>query len=101
MLALLLEGRCALATIPVVLLLAYMLLVRSLRYQRARKIQSPFGPGKRPLGSMTTEEAHDIMAQLQELEFPYAMNKARRIALLKVSQPVPCPKFDTLPTSLM
>lgn len=85
MLALLREGRGGLAAIPVVVLLTYMLLVRSLRYQRARKIQSPFGPSKRPLESMTTEEAHDIMVQLQELEFPYAMNKARRIALLKVS----------------
>jgi hypothetical protein len=33
---------------------------------------------------MTTKEAYDIMTQLQELEFPYAFNKARVIALLKV-----------------
>lgn len=33
---------------------------------------------------MTTKEAHDIIAQLQLLEFPYAFNKARKIALLKV-----------------
>jgi hypothetical protein len=33
---------------------------------------------------MTTEEAHSIMTQLQQLEFPYAFNKARKIALLKV-----------------
>ncbi|PVH81288.1 hypothetical protein DL98DRAFT_490331 [Cadophora sp. DSE1049] len=32
---------------------------------------------------MTTEEAHRIMTQLQELEFPYAFHKARKIALLK------------------
>ncbi|ODM19405.1 hypothetical protein SI65_04389 [Aspergillus cristatus] len=32
---------------------------------------------------MTVKEAHGIMAQLQELEFPYAFAKARQIALLK------------------
>ncbi len=66
-------------------LLAYLLLVRIFRYQRAERISSAFGHGKRPLSSMTTEEAHNIMAQLQELEFPRAFNKARKIALLKVS----------------
>ncbi|KAK0707075.1 hypothetical protein B0T26DRAFT_656598 [Lasiosphaeria miniovina] len=67
----------------VVLGLAYLLLVRSMRHQRASSIGAAFAHGKRPLSSMTTDEAYDIMAQLQELEFPYAMNKARRIALLK------------------
>jgi hypothetical protein len=33
---------------------------------------------------MTTQEAFEIMVQLQALEFPYAMNKARSVALLKV-----------------
>ncbi|EKG16658.1 hypothetical protein MPH_06112 [Macrophomina phaseolina MS6] len=32
---------------------------------------------------MTTQESYDIMTQLQELEFPYAMGKARTISLLK------------------
>ncbi|GLA92531.1 hypothetical protein AtubIFM57143_008058 [Aspergillus tubingensis] len=32
---------------------------------------------------MTIEEAHAIITQLQELEFPYAFAKARRMALLK------------------
>lgn len=32
---------------------------------------------------MTTQEAFEIMTQLQSLEFPYAMNKARSVALLK------------------
>ncbi len=65
-------------------LLAYLLLVRTFRYQRAEQISSAFGHGKRLLSSMATEEAHDIMTQLQELEFPRAFNKARKIALLKV-----------------
>ena len=66
-------------------LLAYLIMVRILRYQRAERISSGFGHGKRLLSSMTTEEAHDIMTQLQELEFPNAFHKARKIALLKVS----------------
>jgi hypothetical protein len=38
---------------------------------------------------MTTQEASAIMNQLQSLEFPYAMNKARSIALLKVNSEMP------------
>ncbi|KAH6651574.1 hypothetical protein BKA67DRAFT_593451 [Truncatella angustata] len=58
-----------------------MAVVRSLRNRRAQSIESGFS--QRPLSSMTTQEAFNIMQQLQELEFPSAMNKARRIALLK------------------
>ncbi|KAE9581874.1 hypothetical protein CGMCC3_g2379 [Colletotrichum fructicola] len=36
-----------------------------------------------PLSSMTIEEAQSIMNQLQELEFPRSMAKARQISLLK------------------
>ncbi|KAI1390196.1 uncharacterized protein F4822DRAFT_228497 [Hypoxylon trugodes] len=61
----------------------YLLLVRLLRYQRADSISSEFGPGKRPLSSMTTQEAFSIMQQLQQLEFPHSMSKARTVALLK------------------
>ncbi|KAK1148904.1 hypothetical protein N8T08_007576 [Aspergillus melleus] len=60
-----------------------MALVKVLRYRRMAKIEAPFANGRRPLSSMTVNEAHAIMAQLQELEFPYAFAKARRIALLK------------------
>ncbi|KAH7353175.1 hypothetical protein BKA66DRAFT_475816 [Pyrenochaeta sp. MPI-SDFR-AT-0127] len=60
-----------------------MLIVRLLRYHRANKIASPFTQGKRPLSSMTTQEAFEITTQLQSFEFPYAMNKARNVALLK------------------
>ena len=66
------------------LLSSYMALVRTLRYRRMEAIKAPFVRGKRPLSSMTVKEAHDIIAQLQELEFPSAFGKARRIALLKV-----------------
>ncbi|RYP77015.1 hypothetical protein DL769_003500 [Monosporascus sp. CRB-8-3] len=67
----------------IVLAVAYLGLVRSLRYKRANRIASAFANGKRQLSSMTTQEAFDIVTQLQSLEFPYAMNKARSIALLK------------------
>lgn len=63
---------------------AYVALVRLLRYQRAQKLASDFGSKKRQLSSMTTKEAFHIMTQLQELEFPSSMSKARKIALLKV-----------------
>ncbi|KAH6680464.1 hypothetical protein B0J14DRAFT_266164 [Halenospora varia] len=65
------------------LLLTYLLLVRYLRYQRRDRISYSFSNGRRPLSSMTTEEAYHIMTQLQQLEFPHAFNKARKIALLK------------------
>ncbi|KAL3464530.1 hypothetical protein BJX64DRAFT_92313 [Aspergillus heterothallicus] len=64
-------------------LTSYIVLVRVLRYRRMAKIQAPFVAGQRPLSSMTVKEAHGIMAQLQELEFPRAFAKARRMALLK------------------
>jgi len=68
----------------VICLAGYLLIVRNLRYRRKSNIEAPFVKGNRPLSSMTTEEAYDIMMQLQELEFPYAFAKARKIALLKV-----------------
>ncbi|RYP11826.1 hypothetical protein DL767_011441 [Monosporascus sp. MG133] len=67
----------------IILAVAYFGLVRSLRYKRANKIASAFTNGRRQLSSMTTQEAFDILTQLQSLEFPYAINKARSIALLK------------------
>ncbi|XXG99670.1 general amino acid permease agp2 [Hypoxylon texense] len=67
--------------IPIVI--GYVLLVRLLRYRRADSISSAFGPGKRSLSSMTTQEAFSIMQQLQQLEFPRSMSKARTVALLK------------------
>lgn len=65
-------------------LIGYLALVQVLRYRRMTKIEALFAHGKRKLSTMTTKEAHEIIAQLQELEFPYAFGKARKIALLKV-----------------
>ncbi|KAL2840409.1 hypothetical protein BJY01DRAFT_236762 [Aspergillus pseudoustus] len=64
-------------------LAGYIVLVRALRYRRIAAIEAPFVDGQRPLSSMTVHEAYAIMAQLQELEFPRAFAKARRMALLK------------------
>ncbi|KAJ0420679.1 hypothetical protein BJY00DRAFT_323705 [Aspergillus carlsbadensis] len=64
-------------------LVGYIALVRVLRYRRRAEIQTPFANGRRSLSSMTVKEAHAIIAQLQELEFPRAFSKARRMALLK------------------
>jgi hypothetical protein len=64
--------------------ISYITLVGLLRYRRMAKIEAPFAPGKKDLSEMTVKEAHDILNQLQELEFPHAFSKARKIALLKV-----------------
>lgn len=65
-------------------LVGYMAIVRFLRYRRKTAIEALFVSGKRSLSEMTTEDAHNIISQLQGLEFPYAFGKARKIALLKV-----------------
>lgn len=66
--------------------ISYIALVRLLRYRRMVKIEAPFASGKKDLSEMTVKEAHAILTQLQELEFPHAFSKARKIALLKVRQ---------------
>ncbi|KAF9886723.1 hypothetical protein FE257_011100 [Aspergillus nanangensis] len=76
-----LGNNCPLAV--VIVLTSYLVLVKMLRYRRRAKIEVPFANRRRPLSSMTVKEAHEIMTQLQELEFPYAFAKARQMALLK------------------
>ncbi|KAI4864542.1 hypothetical protein F4820DRAFT_329599 [Hypoxylon rubiginosum] len=71
------------SALAIPILVGYVLLVRLLRYRRVDSILSAFGPDKRSLSSMTTQEAFSIMQQLQQLEFPHAMSKARTVALLK------------------
>lgn len=63
----------------------YLFLVRSLRFRRARKIESKFNG--RPLSTMTVREAHEIFRELRELEFPYTLHSAMKLSLLKVSFP--------------
>jgi hypothetical protein len=66
------------------IIVGYLILVRSYRYARRDEIGAMFKSGGRELSTMTGKEAFGILAQLQELEFPYAFAKARQIALLKV-----------------
>lgn len=61
----------------------YILIVGKCRYQRCKAIQSRFKD--RPLSSMTVAEAHQIIRELRELEFPYSMHNAMKLSLLKVS----------------
>lgn len=68
--------------------ISYIAFVGLLRYRRMAKIEAPFAPGKKDLSEMTVKEAHAILNQLQELEFPHAFSKARKLALLKVRQGV-------------
>lgn len=68
----------------VIVLTTYMVLVRYLRYKRKASIEEPYFGGKKSLSEMTVMEAHEVINQLQQLEFPSAFAKARRIALLKV-----------------
>jgi hypothetical protein len=67
-----------------IVFVSYIALVNLLRYRRMAKIEAPFTAGKKDLSEMTVKEAHDILNQLQELEFPHTFAKARKIALLKV-----------------
>ncbi|KGO42352.1 hypothetical protein PEX1_000950 [Penicillium expansum] len=62
---------------------SYIALIGFLRYRRMLRIGAPYAPGKKDLSEMTVKEAHAILNQLQELEFPHAFAKARKIALLK------------------
>ncbi|CVK96607.1 uncharacterized protein FMAN_10938 [Fusarium mangiferae] len=66
----------------ILLLTTYVAAVRYLRFRRRDQILAALEKD-RPLSSMTVPEAHNIMMQLQELEFPYAFRKARTISLLK------------------
>lgn len=74
----------AIGTLVVTWCWLYLGLVRYMRYKRSEAMLSSFGKD-RPLSTMTTAEAHRIMTNLQELEFPHAFKKARTVALLKVS----------------
>lgn len=75
-------GKIAITT---ALLTLYAMLVRYYRYQRCTAIQSRFQSSKRPLSSMNVKEAHQIVRELRELEFPYSLHNAMKISLLKVT----------------
>ncbi|KAB8273230.1 hypothetical protein BDV30DRAFT_249088 [Aspergillus minisclerotigenes] len=63
----------------------YVLAVQYFRFQRCDRIQSQFRRAGRPLSSMTVKEAHDIIRQLRELEFPFALRTSTRMTTLKTA----------------
>lgn len=61
------------------LVLAYLLLVRALRFRRINKLQ------RSELASMTDEEAWKIQKSMAQLEFPFLFEKSLQFALFRVS----------------
>jgi hypothetical protein len=62
----------------------YILAVRNYRYRRARSIEIKYYRNGRPLSEMTVKEAHEVMRNLRELEFPFSMHLSMKLSLLKV-----------------
>lgn len=69
-------------------LLVYILLVRSLRYRRARSLERKFSPaGRASFCRMTTNDAQAILKDLAELEFPKLFAVSLVFALFKARSP--------------
>lgn len=79
-----LTGKYDQLSIAAVALGLYALIVKYFRFQRCLRILSRFKLSGRPLSSMTTKEAHQIVRELRELEFPYTLHNAMKLSLLKV-----------------
>ncbi|KAL5366453.1 hypothetical protein BJX96DRAFT_182615 [Aspergillus floccosus] len=60
-----------------------MLLVRYFRFKRCHDIESRFKLVNRPLSTMSVREAHRIIREMRELEFPYTFHSAMKLSLLK------------------
>lgn len=75
----------------------YILLVRYFRFQRRDKIQARFKQTGRPLSSMTVKEAHQIIREMRELEFPYTLHNAMKLSLLKVNTHPYLPRINLIP----
>lgn len=81
------QHSCQPTLIAVSVLGIYLLLVRYFRYQHRDEIEARFRQTGRPLSSMTVKEAHQIIRDMRELEFPYTLHNAMKLSLLKVSTP--------------
>ena len=67
-------------------LLVYLLLVRVVRYGRARRLERKYAPlGRGSFRDMSAEDAHNILKTLAELEFPTLYGVAMVVALFRVS----------------
>jgi membrane protein implicated in regulation of membrane protease activity len=65
----------------------YILAARKYRYQRARSIEKRYYQTERPLSGMTVKEAHEVVRNLRELEFPFSMHLSMKLSLLKALLP--------------
>ena len=66
--------------------IAYLLLVRSLRFRRRDNLEARYAPsGRASLASLTNNDAQTILKDLTELEFPKFFGFSIIFALFKVS----------------
>ena len=73
-------------TVSITLLLGYLLLVSSLRFQREKQMRKRFNyPNRESFKAMTNEDAFAIQNYLAELEFPTVFEKSLEFALFKVA----------------
>ncbi|OQE05266.1 hypothetical protein PENVUL_c026G06935 [Penicillium vulpinum] len=72
-----------LAYLAVGLSVIYILAVRKYRYQRASSAETKYYQNGRPLSEMTVKEAHEVVRNLRELEFPFSMHLSMKLSLLK------------------
>ena len=75
----------------VLLMLAYLVLVHVLRYQRAKSLEKKYAPaGRESLRNMTVDDAQAILKMLAELEFPSLYGLAMVMALFRVGSAKDC-----------
>lgn len=71
--------------IYVTLLLTYLILVRLLRYRRARGFEARYAPaGRVNLATLSNKDAQAVLQDLTELEFPKIFGFSIVFALFKV-----------------
>ena len=69
----------------VLILSAYLLLVRILRFRRVNGLQRRFAPnGRKDFANLSNNDAHLILKNLTELEFPKFFGFSVIFALFKV-----------------
>ena len=78
-----LQSRWKLLLIPCILV--YLLLVRVLRFQRAKSLEKRYAPcGRESFRRMTADDAQAILKTLAELEFPSLYGFSMVVALFRV-----------------
>ena len=79
-----LQSRWKILLIPCSLL--YLLIVRILRFQRARSLERRYAPaGRESFRRMTADDAQTILKTLAELEFPSLYGFSMVVALFRVN----------------